>query len=50
MTDQEFADFLRSLPREIPPEKVEEIEREHDAERGVFQPLPGHHHYGESHH
>lgn len=42
MTDHEFAAWLRSLPREIPPEKVMEAEEAHDAEVGPY--IPHHHH------
>lgn len=50
MTDQEFATWLRSLPREVPPESVEEAEQAHDAEVGPY--IPHHHHayYGEAGH
>lgn len=49
MTDQEFAEWLRSLPRETTWEQVEIAGIEHDRERG---PWVGnqvvHHEYGES--
>lgn len=38
MSDEEFADWLRSVPREIPADKVEEIEHRHDVERGAYSP------------
>lgn len=41
MSDQEFADWLRSVPREITPEEVERVERDRDRERGPYVP---HHH------
>lgn len=34
MSDQEFADWLRSVPREVSPEEVERLERLHDLARG----------------
>lgn len=51
-TEREFAEYLRSLPREIPPTEVEHIEREHDAERGPYVPHGGgmHHFADESRH
>ncbi len=52
MTDQEFAAFLRSLPRELPEEEVEHIEHAHDAVRGRYVPHGGtvHHYADESRH
>lgn len=49
MTDQEFADWLRSLPREKSPEEVDRIELEHDLEVGPWVGNENvHHTYGES--
>ncbi len=50
MTDEQFAAWLRSLPRVVAPERVEEIEHQHDVERGPYAPpcLTIHHEYGES--
>lgn len=45
MTDSEFAAWLRSMPREKPPEEVEQVERQHDVDRGPYVP-----HGGEVHH
>lgn len=50
MTEREFADYLRSLPREVPPEEVERIEREHDAERGPYAPHAHRSGYSEARH
>lgn len=49
MTD---AEFLKSLPRDIPPEEAEHRERLHDAERGLYIPHGGnvHHLPSESRH
>ena len=48
-TDREFAEYLRSLPREIPAAEVREIGRQHDNLTG---PWTGnqivHHGYGEA--
>lgn len=50
MTDREHADWLRSLPREVPPEQVIEVEHAADVERGPY--IPHHHHpyFGEAAH
>lgn len=49
MTDTEFAAWLRSLPREVPPEKVEQAVHQRDAERGPWVANQVvHHEYGES--
>lgn len=45
MTDAEFAAWLRSVPREKPPEEVGRVERERDTVRGPYVP-----HGGEVHH
>lgn len=52
MSDQEFAEFLKSLPREKSEAEVEDIERQHDAERGLYIPhgLSVHHLADESRH
>lgn len=44
-SDSEFAAWLRSMPREKPPEEVEQVERQHDVDRGPYVP-----HGGEVHH
>lgn len=36
MTDREFAQMLRSVPREKTEAQVIEIGRQHDAERGLW--------------
>jgi hypothetical protein len=41
-TDNQFASFLRSLPREVAEERVAEIEAQHAAVRGLY--VPHHHH------
>lgn len=38
MTDQEFADWLRSMPREKSVEESARLEHEHDVERGPYVP------------
>lgn len=38
MTDQEFADWLGSMPRGKSPKESEELERQHDVERGPYVP------------
>ena len=43
MSDQEFADWLRSVPREKSPEEVMRGERAHDRQVGPYVP---HHHHG----
>ena len=52
MTDSEFAMWLRSCPRVIPPTEVQRHERERDRERGVYVPPSEvvHHIAGESRH
>jgi tRNA(Phe) wybutosine-synthesizing methylase Tyw3 len=51
MTDKEFADWLGSVPREIPPEQVAEVEKKHDRERGLYVPHSEITHvYGEAQH
>lgn len=52
MTDREFADWLGSLPREVPVEEVNRREHLHDVERGPYTPHGEavHHTYGESRH
>lgn len=49
MSDQEFAQWLRSVPREVPADEVERRERQRDAERGEWiNPHQFPHHFGES--
>lgn len=50
MSDQEFADWLRSVPREKTPAAAQAAEAKRDEERGLY--VPHHHHvyYGESRH
>lgn len=51
MSDEEFAAWLRTVPRERTPEQVERAERAHDADVGDY--VNRHqsvHHYGESRH
>jgi hypothetical protein len=43
-TDQEFAEYLRSFPRELSAAEVEELGRQHDAEQGPYIPHSGVHH------
>lgn len=52
MTEEEFAEFLRSLPRELPPERVVELERDRDHQRGPYLPHGSevHHYSDESRH
>lgn len=52
MTEEEFAEFLRSLPRELPPERVAELERDRDHQRGPYLPHGSevHHYSDESRH
>jgi hypothetical protein len=52
MTDIEFADWLRSRPRELSPERVADVERERDTRRGEYVPHGGfaHHYRGEAQH
>ena len=50
MTEREFADYLRSLPREQSPEEVERREHEHDVERGPYVPHHHHPYFEESRH
>jgi len=52
MTDREFADWLRSVPRERTWEEVERRERQRDRERGPYIPHGDivHHCPGESRH
>ena len=51
-SDQEFAEYLRSLPREKSAEQVEQEIAERDAELGPYVPHGGevHHIPGESRH
>ena len=51
-SDREFADWLASLPREVPAEEVERRERQHDLERGLYVPAGQiiHHEFEESRH
>lgn len=44
MTDTEFAAWLRTVPRELSPEQVDQIGHDHDAERGPYIPHTGTHH------
>lgn len=37
-SDKQFAEFLRGQLREIAAEKVDQIEKQHDAERGEYIP------------
>lgn len=49
MTDGEFADWLRSVPRELPPEEVMASGDRHDKEAGLWVGNETvHHNYGES--
>ena len=49
MTDQQFAAWLRSLPREQSEEQVHRSGRQHDAEQGEWVANQiVHHEYGES--
>lgn len=50
MNDQEFAAWLRSLPRETPPEEAEAAELAHDVEVGPYVPHHHHAYYGEAGH
>ncbi len=50
MTDQEFAAWLRTVPREVPPEKVEEAEQLRAAEAGPYVPHHHHPYFGEAAH
>ena len=51
MTDKEFADWLRTVPREQSPEEVNRREKLDDIERGGWvQPHEFPHHYGEAAH
>ena len=51
MTDQEFAAWLRSLPREQSEEESARLEHEHDLARGEYvNPHLTPHHYGEAAH
>lgn len=52
MTDQEFADWLKSMPRERTWEEVEALIREHDTLTGPVIPSSEivHHTTGESRH
>lgn len=36
MSDDQFAEWLRSMPREVPAEEVERLERLRDALRGPW--------------
>lgn len=45
-SDREFAEYLRSLPREKSPEEAEAAIREHDSEYVAHRIV--HHTYGES--
>lgn len=48
-TDQQFADWLRSLPRERSADQVARTERQHDTERNPWG-VADHHEYGEARH
>ena len=51
MTEREFADYLRSLPREQSEEEVNRREHLHDVEQGLWHnPHEFPHHYGEAGH
>lgn len=50
MSDQEFADWLRSLPREKSPAEVDRDEKEHDRARGPYVPHHHRNYCGESRH
>lgn len=50
MSDQEFAEWLRSYPREKSPEEVEHREHVRDRERGEYIGQQEHHEFGESRH
>jgi Ca2+-binding EF-hand superfamily protein len=51
-TDEEFTEFLRSLPRAVPPAEVERMVAVRDAEQGLYVPHGGevHHYADESRH
>lgn len=49
MSDQEFAAWLRSYPREKSPEEVERGEHVRDRERGEYG-QQDHHEFGEARH
>lgn len=50
MSDQEFAEWLRTYPREVTPEEVEAVEERRDKERGPYVPHHHHSYYSESRH
>jgi hypothetical protein len=51
MSDEEFAAWLRTVPRERSPEQVARAERAHDVECGEYVNRHASvHHYGESRH
>lgn len=50
MSDLEFAEWLRSLPREKSPEEVERLEAQRDKERGPYVPHHHHSYYAEARH
>lgn len=50
-TDQEFADYLKSMPREQSEAEVARHEAEHDLSRGAWVDLHrAHHEFGEAAH
>ena len=52
MSDREFAEWLRSVPRVIPASEAQRHERERDRERGAYVPPSDivHHVAGEARH
>jgi hypothetical protein len=51
MTDNEFATYLRSLPREMSQAEVDQVEHQHDLENGDWvNPHLAPHVYGEAAH
>lgn len=50
MSEREFADWLRSVPREKSPEQVTASEERRDRERGPYVPHHHHSYYAEARH
>jgi len=51
MTDREFAEALRSVPRQYSPQQVDQMGHDRDVERGEYVAhLNVHHGYGEASH
>lgn len=50
MSEKEFADWLRSVPREKSPQAAQAAEEKRDQERGPYVPHHHHAYYAEARH